>query len=68
MIWTNIDVEAISEPNQIATEHAEYCSVQVKSLHDWEYITLSWRIIFPFSHVLFTDAGITSISMSIDSG
>ncbi|MGF7182783.1 hypothetical protein HDF11_004311 [Tunturiibacter psychrotolerans] len=28
---------------------------------DWEYITLHWRIVFPFSLVLFTNVGISVV-------
>jgi hypothetical protein len=56
--WTNVNVDAISGPNQIATEPAKHCSIRVKPLHDWEYITLHWRIVFPFSLILFTNVGI----------
>jgi hypothetical protein len=62
--WTNVDVDAISGPNQIAPEAAKHCSIRVKLLHDWEYITLHWRIVFSFSLVLFTNVGISSISAS----
>src|SRR5271169_1976267 len=63
--WTNVDFDAISGPNQIAPEAAKHCSIRVKLLHDWEYITLHWRIVFSFSLVLFTNVGILLITVSI---
>jgi len=34
-------------------------------LPDWEYITLHWRIVFPFSLILFTNVGISVVISTI---